>query len=68
MQEENKKYIYVAAGLLVVLVSLLFGKDVFIKKITSEVVKQLRREYAPGPYSPGFDPDKVDPSFFQSKN
>lgn len=66
--EENKKYLLVIAGLFVVLVSLFFGRDVVVKKITTEVVKELRREYAPGPYSPGFDPDKVDPNFWQQNN
>lgn len=64
--QENKKLIAAAVGLFVLLVVVFFGKDAFVKKVTAEVVKELRREYAPGPYSPGFDPDKVDPTFWQN--
>lgn len=63
--EENKKYFLVIGGLFIVLLALFFGKEVIVSKITKEVVNQLRREYAPGPYSPGFDPDKVDPNLLQ---
>jgi hypothetical protein len=66
--QENKSLIIVASSLFVVLVALFFGKDLFIKKITKSVVEELKREYAPGPYSPGFDPDKVDPNLLRSLN
>jgi hypothetical protein len=62
--QENKNLIFAVVGMFVLLGAVLFGKDLFIKKITKEVVEELRREYVPGPYSPGFDPDKVDPSLF----
>lgn len=42
-----------------------FSGELIIKKITDRVIVELRRTYAPGPYSPGFDPDKVSPKFFQ---
>jgi hypothetical protein len=28
-------------------------------KITDKVIDRLKRDYVPGPYEPGFDPDKV---------
>jgi hypothetical protein len=64
---QEKKLVFTVAGLFILLGAVFFGKDVFVKKVTAEVIKELRREYAPGPYSPGFDPDKVDPSFWKSK-
>lgn len=64
--QENKNLILVTIGLFVVLVSVIFGKDLIVQKITKEVIKELRREYTPGPYSPGFDPDKVDPNIMRS--
>lgn len=37
-----------------------YGAGNFLmKKITDNVIKSLRKEYVPGPYKPGFDPDKV---------
>ncbi len=41
-----------------------FGGNAVIGKITDRVVEQLKKDYSPGPYSPGFDPDKVSPDFF----
>lgn len=42
-----------------------------IKKISERaadnVIEKLQRDYAPGPYAPGFDPDKVDPSYFRQR-
>ena len=26
---------------------------------------ELKRSYTPGPYDPGFDPDKVNPNYFR---
>lgn len=42
------------------------GGNVLIKKISEKVIEQMKRDYTPGPYSPGFDPDKVDPRFFRN--
>lgn len=43
--------------------SILFGvvliNNLMIDKITEKVIFELKREYTPGPYDPGFDPDKV---------
>lgn len=32
------------------------------KRIVNSVIEELKRDYVPGPFSPGFDPDKLDPS------
>ena len=48
--------------LLVLIVAIMFLGFLFygIEKIKDSVIKDLKRNYAPGPYDPGFDPDKVD--------
>ena len=30
-------------------------------KAADKVMQRLQREYVPGPYNPGFDPDKIEP-------
>lgn len=47
--------------LLVILVVVTINNIVLTAKIESRVLESLRREYVPGPYEPGFDPDKVPP-------
>lgn len=52
--------------LFVLTIALLFvGKTYAIKGLSKAVVEELKRSYTPGPYHPGFDPDKVDPKAFQ---
>ena len=43
------------------------GSKVLIDKTTDAVIEKLQR-YTPGPYSPAFDPDKVDPNFWNTGN
>lgn len=51
-----------AALLLFVLVAALaVNNAVLTSKITAKVLDSLKRDYVPGPYEPGFDPDKVPP-------
>lgn len=35
------------------------------KDVTRDVIQQLQRDYVPGPYIPGYDPDKVPIRFPQ---
>ena len=47
---------------LTILIGSLFVNNIFLtKKITERVIQEINREYVPGPYEPGFDPDKVPP-------
>ena len=47
-------------------VAAMFAFDkIYTKKITESVVKELRNTYTPGPYQPGFNPDKVNPNAFR---
>ncbi len=55
-----KKYIPVVAGVLIAINLVILISPYFKKVITNSVISTLKRDYVPGPYHPGFDPDKVD--------
>lgn len=38
-----------------------------VDKVSDSVIEKLEREYAPGPYAPGFDPDRVDPNRYRKQ-
>lgn len=38
------------------------------KRIVNSVIEELKRDYVPGPFSPGFDPDKLDPSVLKEND
>jgi hypothetical protein len=59
MKEEDFKL--AAVCLFVLTLSILFSMFVMPEKITDKVIQRLKRDYVPGPYEPGFDPDKVPP-------
>jgi hypothetical protein len=59
MNKENLKLIAVVLALLIG--SLLVNNIVMTEKVTQRVIQNLKRDYVPGPYQPGFDPDKVPP-------
>lgn len=59
MNTENLKT--TAVFLAVLVVALAVNNIVMTSKITSKVLESLKRDYVPGPYEPGFDPDKVSP-------
>lgn len=55
-----KKYIPVIAGVLIFANIILLVTPFFKRMVTESVISTLKRDYVPGPYHPGFDPDKVD--------
>lgn len=58
----NSERLKTVALFLFVLVGVLFVNNlVLTNKITNRVLDSLKRDYVPGPYEPGFDPDKVPP-------
>jgi hypothetical protein len=59
MNKDDLKLASVA--LFVLVLSLLLNSVVLTNKITTRVLQNLKRDYVPGPYEPGFDPDKVPP-------
>jgi hypothetical protein len=46
---------------------LLVGGPAFQDKVKTDVIEDLRSNYTPGPYAPGFDPDKVNPNFWRGQ-
>jgi len=63
MTNENIKAAVVFLFFLVVVLAV--NNVILTSKITSNVLDSLKREYVPGPYEPGFDPDKVPPKAAQ---
>jgi hypothetical protein len=59
MNKENLKTVAVVLALLIG--TLVVNNIVMTEKVTQRVIQNLRRDYVPGPYQPGFDPDKVPP-------
>jgi hypothetical protein len=62
----QKKLLIIIASLSLVLLSVLLGGNLILDKVADRVVQKLKRDYVPGPYDPGFDPDKVNPSIFST--
>jgi hypothetical protein len=59
MSKENLTLISLVLALLL---GTLVVNNVFLtERITQKVIDRLKRDYVPGPYEPGFDPDKVPP-------
>lgn len=56
-------------GTVLILIILIFisGIKIFENKVKSSIMKDLQRDYVPGPFSPGFDPDKLDPSILEKQ-
>ena len=59
----NNKYlpmVVIGMGTLFFAIIMLVVIPAKIKKdVTRDVIQQLQRDYVPGPYTPGYDPDKV---------
>lgn len=63
----DRKLLILSASLLAFFLIVVVTKEYVINVITDNVIQKLKRDYVPGPYDPGFDPDKVNPSYFQSE-
>lgn len=59
--------LWVVGILLLVMVVGFFSINVVVDKATDAVIEKLQKEYSPGPYAPGFDPDKVNPNFWRNQ-
>lgn len=61
---ENKLVLAaVAAGAVFLFLNLATPK--IIDALSNKVIEKLHRDYVPGPYNPGLDPDKVPPNLQQ---
>jgi len=63
----NNKLLWIVIALGVVLVGVFVGGPILIDRISQKVINKMQKEYSPGPYAPGFDPDRIDPRFFQGQ-
>lgn len=55
-----KEHLNLLSLILFFFIAILFVNNlVLTEKITNRVIENLKRDYVPGPYEPGFDPDKV---------
>lgn len=55
-----KEHLNLLVFMLFVLIGVVFINNITLtERITSKVMESLKRDYTPGPYDPGFDPDKV---------
>ena len=63
--KNNNVLIAVASVVTFLFATTLFFNFYLVEKITDNVIEKLKRDYAPGPYDPGFDPYKVDPNIFR---
>jgi hypothetical protein len=65
MTKENKNIFLI---LVVSILVLLILYPVVENRIVTKVIDKLKKEYSPGPYAPGFDPNKIDTDFFNNNN
>jgi hypothetical protein len=63
----NNKLFWVIAFIGFSLMAFVGVRTYLVEKVTDNVIEKLQKEYTPGPYSPGFDPDLVDPNFFKNR-
>jgi hypothetical protein len=55
----ENKLVWVIFVLLGIFVGVLFINNYLVSRVTDKVIERLQRNYVPGPYAPGIDPDKV---------
>ncbi len=63
----NNNIVVILVVFALVFGGLYVGGNLVIDKVCDRVIEKLQREYSPGPYHPGFDPDKVNPDFFRQQ-
>ncbi len=63
----ENKLIWVAGAISIALLFVSLAGPVIVDRITDKVVERLMKDYSPGPYFPGIDPDKVNPNIWRDK-
>jgi len=61
----ENKWVRVVGILLIVFLALVFFNNAIVERTADRVIEKLQKEYTPGPYAPGFDPDKVNPDLWK---
>lgn len=68
MEELKQNPLLWVVGILLLVTAVgFFSINVVVDKATDAVIEKLQKDYAPGPYAPGFDPDKVNPNFWRNQ-
>jgi len=57
----DKKILFLIVFVAATIAMSIVGLDVLKNKIVNQVLEEIKRDYVPGPYSPGFNPDKISP-------
>ena len=57
--EKTMVYTIIGGILLIVIINIV-GFKIIEQRVTNRVIETLRRDYTPGPYTAGYDPDKID--------
>jgi len=60
-------WVRVVAILFCVFIFLFVNNKMMVEKTADRVIEKLKKDYVPGPYAPGFDPDKVNPDLWKSE-
>ena len=63
--DQNKLLIGIVVALGIIIAGSFLAGPVVIDKLADKVIEKLQRDYAPGPYAPGFNPDQIDPNSFR---
>jgi hypothetical protein len=61
------KFLVAIVIILVLVLGAAFGMNILVDKTSDRVIEKLQRDYVPGPYAPGIDPDKINPNFWRSQ-
>ena len=64
---KENKWIWVIFGVVLLNIVGFAASELLVRRTTTKVIEKLQKEYSPSPYSPGIDPDKVNPDFFKKK-
>lgn len=56
---KEDKLFFLIIGLLLVILGIYFGGPLVLNRLSDKVITKIKRDYVPGPYQPGFDPDVV---------
>jgi len=69
MSQIEKILLAIAIGIGALMFMIYFGSPIVAKfpPIKQAVIEDLKRDYCPSPYGPGFDPDKIDVTEFTGK-
>lgn len=63
----NQNLVWVAVIIAVLMIGSFLLSEKLTNRVADQVIEKLQKNYTPGPYAPGFDPDKVNPNVFRNQ-